>query len=281
MLGYEPLEDMEPAPLPERDAQTPPSEDASAIEAAPVPPESRYAASVMGDQPSAYYRFESGDLAREHAGRAPLSVKGTPAVVRGALANDGSTQLSLANAWLQLPILPQALSGSQTIEAWLSVTATKERPATWLLFGRPDMAKVVGIEGRVEGGAEGGGIFGSKMRLLAPGSADNVPGTLIETPFAATPPASVHVVVVLERGKTSLWVGGELRGSGVLDKPDTAAGEAAATIIGAAAQAPAGVPTSGGLTPSWNGTLDELAIYPHALAPARIEEHNAIGTGKK
>ena len=96
----------------------------------------------------------------------------------------------------------------------------------------------------------------------------------IEAPFTGTPPASVHVAYVSSGDQAAIWIDGKEYGRQKVAIEIGSPGELRA--IGAALQ-----PQASSLIPNWSGTIDELALYPRALEPARITEHYEIGAGKK
>ncbi|MCD4527480.1 PKD domain-containing protein [Nocardioides sp. cx-173] len=226
--------------------------------------ESDYLEAVHGDEPTHWWRFGepagSADPGADSVGFNPLTVgtgvaRGTSGAVPSDSTNLGATFTGVGAASLATSTVQDSPPDQMTVEAWFRTTSTAG--------GR--------IVGRDTAGARGAKVD----RLLYLDAAGHVSFGVKPNATLATlaSPATYndggwhHAAGVLSPAGMQLYVDGELSGA----NPDVTVGEHLALgywrVGGGSAVA--------GLPGDLAGSIDEVAVYKRALAPAEIAEHVA------
>ncbi len=200
--------------------------------------------------PAARWTMESvedGRLQDAHGGyhgRIHGTIRAAPGVEGGALAFDGSTTLAAVPAAPELSIG----RGPFTVAAWVNTYA----PA--------GAQRMIAAKNDYQAGRREWGLMldsDGQFRFYARGEGwKTVSGTTVPKPGEWH-----HVAVTVEGGRGRLYVDGMLEGEG--DVPAEVAATEAPLTLG-------GVRSGGGLTQTFHGALDEVALYRVALAPAAI-----------
>jgi Concanavalin A-like lectin/glucanases superfamily/Bacterial Ig-like domain len=210
------------------------------------PPPTGYAAKVLADDPTAYWRLDdaAGLVATDKRGGSPGAYRGGALLDRpGALAGpDTAITLDGVNDTVRMLDTPALDSANAlTVEAWVKPTALPSSSAT-----------VVRKDGQFQ------------LRLMANGSLRLrlwKGGDAVEWATAAATISTgswQHVAFTFDGAVARLYVGGTLRASGAIAAPI------------AISSAPL---TLGSSFESYDwlaGSLDEVAIYGKAVAPERL-----------
>ncbi|MBS2016049.1 MAG: LamG domain-containing protein [Deltaproteobacteria bacterium] len=217
-----------------------------------------YRDAVLADAPILYLRLDetTGTVAKDSSGKGNDGVyrAGCTLGVKGALAAEGGTAVRFAGTSCAVEVRGIDFSGTSpfTLEAW---TYHEGADAVFRHF--------INKDARPQTGREQWGVYlhTSNGLVFERYIADSV--------FACstTAPANnawSHIVATFDGSQLRLYVDGVLRDSKTDARP----------------QAPKDVPlligASGG-GGQWNGALDEVAIYPKALAPATVVRHYDLG----
>jgi hypothetical protein len=220
---------------------------------------------VLADRPVAYYRLgeRQGDTAADSAGRSPAARfvgGGITRAVPGAIADDGDGGVRLAGelGWVSLGDgFDFAGRVPFSIELWARPQVVDDRHRG--LFTK----EVAG------GGVRQGYLltFQAAAGLTFERSKDGIPASVT----ARAPAAGIytHVVVTYDGASLRLYMNGELAAG-----PTPAAVELPDTTANAVAGARFSGNTPIGNAAHFQGDLDELALYDHALPAERIETHH-------
>lgn len=229
-----------------------------------------YRQNVLADQPSGYWRLDetSGTTAADiSAGNRPGVYNGVTLGQPGALATDGDLAAGFNGSSSYVTMPTQSIANAITVEAWVNsasytqsgfIVAKNPVNANWELFL---------FNGLVYWRSGGNGcVTGTN------------PYTDLTTP-APSPSMWHHIVAVQNGTSAQIFIDGALAASSGSMAPIN---NGSGTIeIGRYA-------TAGTCTGSYyfNGPIDEVAIYPAALAAARIRAHyqsaqlvQAVATG--
>jgi hypothetical protein len=214
-----------------------------------------YRETVIASAPIGYYRLGGATPVDDISGTTGTVMGGCTAGAPGAIANDsdaafafdGTCRITLAQDYDFPGTAPFA------IEAWLSTSTDAS-------FHLPFAREVRGPQNPIDGYALDIAPPGIELERVID-SAQVKCG-----PVAFTQNAYVHVVAQYSGVETQLFVDG----AQVASAPDTrSASEVAAnSLVGAASPGNFYV-----------GSLDELAIYDHALGAEEVAQHYAIGIG--
>jgi RHS repeat-associated protein len=236
-----------------------------------------YPQAVLADHPTVFYRLDEsqGPTACDSSGAghdATYASSGVTYEVPGAITSDSTT--AIANDGNQVAasrtdgVLP---TGTQprTIELW-EKTAEGQPTVDLVGYGSEGTGRWVYLD--LCGGtpSHGGCTGGSSTFCLCIDNANVKP--TFTAPYSLADD-SWHQLTVTYDGVTTLtaYVDGRLVGSDSLPEPlDTVSGSGLA--IGGA--------LTGTIT-HFNGSLDEVAIYPTALSAERVAAHYAAATGNK
>ena len=226
----------------------PVSDAGSASDASPVP----YAAEVLADNPVAYWRLDepSGSLVAKDTTKGARTGTVSGAVTwraPGALA-DGNTAAAFGSGSGCIDVGHMGgLSGAFTVEMWVS----------WSMADR-DLIRQAGPPL----------TQGWDLRLSAGPSPqlilDSGQGGAIAVP-APPPKVFTHVVAVANGQAATLYLNGVPAGQGAMKGTSTTQNHS----------------LTFGCDPrgSFEGSLDEVAIYVHALPEARVQAHYWAGKG--
>jgi hypothetical protein len=243
------------------DDQTPEAEP----EAAPPLP-SPYAQLVLSDMPLAYYRLDeaSGSTVHDLSGNGNDATyvggvtPGAPGAVAGdpdtAATFDGSTGYIDAGNIFAFP-------GNDpfSLEAWVRAASS---PNNGGIFSREDNQGGPPSEGYVAFVSNDEGVFGFQ-RL------DGANQTLLSSNSMGSAARYIHIVAVYDGAAMLLYV------NGAAETMQTAA----FAIAGAMNHFVVGT-EAGGAEDFFQGQLDEVAIYGHALTASRVSAHYNKGIGK-
>jgi hypothetical protein len=215
-----------------------------------------YADLVLADQPAGYWRF--GDAAGQPAGDASGNggdgryvgavTPGQP----GALAGDADGSVRLDGGYVDVPdSAALSVQGPYTLEAWV-----KDRA------GGPQ-----GVIEKYDGPARNGYLLrlvdGNKLVAM------NLADTLYASPNSVASLGQTswhHVVSVYDGQRLSVYLDGRLQSSAPVPKAPTD-GQASLKIGARGDDAAV----------RFDGWLDEVAVYGHALSAAEIEAHYLKG----
>ncbi len=233
---------------------------------APLPPPSAYAQVVLADDPVAYWRLDetSGVTARDFSGHGndATYIGGVHAGSAGAIAGDPDTAATFDGATGYLDggnVF--AFAGSQpfSLEAWVRSASMQNYGG---VFSREDTAGGPPSEGYLAFVSPADGVYGFQ-RL------DGNSLTSITSMSTASASRYDHVVAVYDGNVMTLYV------NGVAEAMETAsfpiAGATHDFVVGAEV---------GGAEDFFEGELDEVAVYDHALAESRVSAHYLAGTGQ-
>lgn len=225
------------------------------IAARPQPP--NYAAEVMVDAPSSYWRLDEtgtgttvGDLSGNN-NIGTLSGAVTKGIT-GALPGDTDTAMSLTGGNIQINSLAPTVPFS--LETWVNGT-------TWDLI----------LNAAVSWG--GNSNYANGLGASSSGRADfrlafgTVNGLVVQSPAALSANAWHHMVGTFDGTVARLYVDGALVASGTAP--------AGAFTISSNGYLGAYQPNTA--LYNWNGSLDEVAVYNSVLSPARISAHYQAG----
>ena len=224
-----------------------------------------YAATVLADDPVAYWRLGelSGTAAADATGHGHLGTyqAGVTLGVPGVLA-DGTRAIELNHTATGRVDLPQAALAAMTtgctIEGWLFIDTYAEGVANIAWSGGEPGLNYLGWSGTGQPYA-GLGVDGLAWGA---GATDPLFAWALDTWY--------HVVLTWQAGdRIRLYSDGVLIGtSAVIDPPN------ATVVMGTGVGTIGNFPASAGPTLySWDGTLDEVALYAVALTPAQIATH--------
>jgi hypothetical protein len=226
--------------------------------AAPPPrssaPSLGYAAAVMDDEPSAYWRLDeaSGLEALDARGRNPGAYRGAPRLGQAGLLPadpaDSSVRFDGVDDRVEVPSSSVLSPARVSLEAWIEPTALPRRGRVAVIAGKRGSYLLELSGSRLELAV----WLGRRVLRL------RAPATAIEAGRAA------HVVGTYDGSAMRLFVNG--------------ARVAAARRTGTVAvdDRPFWIGAAGG-SRAFKGAIDEVAVYPRALAGARIASHYRAG----
>jgi hypothetical protein len=227
---------------------------------------SAYEAAVMADSPAMYWRLGDKSCTAEDA-----SGHGTTGTYAGKPKLGASPLIAAHNSAVYLDgkddqiAFPRSREATPTkaisFEAWIRPDQVpKSRGAAWQLVSKWNTALLV---------LEGGGQHSRFVFALAD-KGDPYYRARVRAPVTVKPDAVYYVAGTYDGSKIRIYVNGRLAGASAYKK-----GLVDPDYGGALAFKGWGTLPS----PHFHGTLDEVAIYGHALAPNRIETHYRVGTG--
>lgn len=226
----------------------------------PAAPADAYGAAVFGAEPDLYWRLgetagstalDAGQLGNSGTYSGAVS-KGAPALIAGSNNTAGSFDGGIVSSDTQF-VNPTTYS----LEAWFSTTTNTGGKI--LGFGNRQDGLSTNYDRHVYMQDDGRLVFGTWT-----GNAN-----VITTAASYNDGVGHHVVAMQSSEGMKLYVDGALVGT----NPQTAAQNYSGYWrIGAD-------PTWGSSSPAFAGILDEIAVYPTALAPAVIGQHYALGSG--
>ena len=218
-----------------------------------------YASTVLGDGPGTYLRLDdSGPVAAATVGSAGTYVGGVTHGQSGALANDGdqSVQLDGSTGYVDAGLANQSWS-ALTVEVWFLASASGQNGNPRLVANSHTDIDGNGFQLMYNNG--GGNGFFDVGTVNGVGSASwNV---------GLSPGQWYHYVGTYDGSTVKAYLNGVLVGSA------SATGNVR----------PSGLDVNIGRNPAYNGdyfngTIDEVAIYPVALSAAQVSAHyNASG----
>ncbi|MDB4946124.1 MAG: Autotransporter adhesin [Labilithrix sp.] len=224
-----------------------------------------YADEVGRDHPVVYLRLGDDALPAAHDQRpaGDAIFMGTSVVLGrpSLLAGDPDPSVRLEGTGrIVLPYVARLFTGTlpYSVEAWIAVDAAAGGPLRWLL-GRDDTGgDRSGVSIFVDPGT---GMAMERWAVSRPAS--RVTGAL------PRPGAASHVVATYDGGRMQIWVDGIPSGtvSSPLEIPDNGY----SIVVGS---------QSTQQTAFFQGGIDEVALYDHALPIDRILAHWHAGTGK-
>ena len=230
--------------------------------APPAPPTDAYGQAVYGDSPSLYWRLGESS--------------GTTAVDSGQQGNDGSyvAGVGLGSAGAVVGTSDTAAS-FDGVDDGVSANSTTSNPTTyseelWFKTTTTSGGKLIGF------GDQPAGLSGNYDRhVYMQDNGQLVFGTWTGSPNTITSPSAYndgswhHVVASQSSGGMNLFVDGASVGTNPQTQAQPFTGY---WKVG-------GDPTWGSSSSYFNGNIDEVAVYPTALSPARVAAHYAAGTG--
>ena len=224
-----------------------------------------YAGQVLADAPVAYWRFDetAGTTAVDSSGHGNDATYqgGITLGVAGAIAGDGDTAAAFdgvtgfVTAGKRFAFVGQA---PFSVEAWV---VAQSQAAYAGVVSRNDATGGPPSEGYLLFLAPDGGAFGLQRLDGA-----NV-STAVST-AGASAPAPTHVVGTFDGVALVVYADGEPQGTQTASF--ALAGAVADFVVGAEA---------GGSGSFFAGTLDEVAVYDHALPVDRVRAHYLAGRG--
>jgi len=206
-----------------------------------------YTASVLADSPSSYWRLgdAQGSTARDEIGGHTGSVRGGVTFgVPGALVTDKDTAVQLNGTDGEIDLGP--LDSPRTVELWLKApSAQTEEAPVFSNRGPLQQYSYLGTFLRIPHAFDSFGLFGGS--------------TVVNNRW--------HHVVYTYSGITGkIYVDGRLDGEN--------------TWIRIEGKADASLGADSGLAAHFNGSIDEVAVYDHALTDAQVQQH-FLASGRK
>ena len=224
-----------------------------------------YAAQVLADAPVAYWRFDelSGTTAKDSSGHGNDAayqggiVLGVPGAIAGdpdtAASFDGVTGFVTAGNLFEFPA-----QAPFSIEVWVRAQPSSTYAG---VASRNDAVGGPPSEGYILFVAQTSGNLGFQ-RL------DGANVSTAVSSMGVSTAVSTHVVGTFDGLDLVVYVDGELQGTQTASFP--IAGAVSAFVVGAEAA---------GSSNYFAGTLDEVAVYDHALLADRVKAHYLAGRG--
>ncbi|MBX3208352.1 MAG: LamG domain-containing protein [Labilithrix sp.] len=215
-----------------------------------------YRAQVMSDAPLAYYRLEETvDVlgAADETGAFPAVYFGA-FQLRPALAGDGFARTFISSSSVSATVDPAfdfPGASPMSVEAWIAPNSMSSGPRTVLSHFVPNPSNDPASRGR-------GYLLEVADETLTFYRGRATQGAGIGTPLLGNGP--YHVVATYDGAIMSLYVDGSL----VKAEPSNVMLEAEGVAFAVGARE-----TIAG----FDGTIDEVAVYPRALTPKRIRAH--------
>ena len=225
------------------------------VTVSPAAPPGSYPTVVKNDLPAGYWRLgeQSGSTAADSAGNNVATIKGGVTLGIGGAIVDPNLAMSLDGSTGYLSVADNSaldMTGDLTIEAWVKPTVTNKSMAILQKSSGSAYSSWQYRLGVTSGGLWRGTVFigGTNYTVTAPDP----------------PSTSAWTYLVLTRSGSTLT----LYVNGVAVASSTASG-AINTSSGILAIGRAGSSSSD----YFNGSVDEVAVYPSALSPAQIANH--------
>jgi hypothetical protein len=209
-----------------------------------------YSELILSHSPSNYWKLgeSSGLTAADSAGSAPGTISGGVTLAQAGALADGTTAMTFNGTTGKIVAGSGSLPAASTLEVWLNHAAAVQSPVVTITqAGVEQPTLYIDAAGKLwVYDAPNTGL--SSVSLLATGGWH-------------------HVVVVWDTGTLRLYLDGVV---------DSTIGSATRTVIGVGPIAIGHDPAFGaGTSAFFNGSLDEVAIYPRALTPTEISDHYA------
>ena len=225
-------------------------------------PDSGYEETVRGDRPMAWWRFDelSGTVARDSSGNGQdgryVGVVGLGA--QGALSNKIDTGISLNGTSSVIAGDGFDFTGLEafSVEAWVKPKTLQASQFTWIVS-----TETIGPDGDRDGWNlyfdQSAGIAGFERLLGRRG---------VSALAAVTLPTDryTYLVGTFDGETLRFYVDGRLEATPRYARPGSLAATESPLTIGSRSQPQ---------TPSYIGTIDEVAIYDRALTPADVADH--------
>ena len=218
------------------------------------PPPGAYSGTVTADAPVGYWRLgDTGTGVAAVVGPSGTAVGGVTSTA-GAVVGDADTARTFdgTTGYLSIPSTTELNpTGDLTVEAW----------------AKPDVVHSGVVVQK--GGASGYSVWQYRLSMSSGGQWR---GTVFvgSTAYAVTAPGSAalgawtHLVLTRSGGTLSLYVNGALAATA----SSTGTLNTTTSILG--------IGRSGASATSWfDGSIDEVAVYGHALAASRVAAHYA------
>ena len=258
------------APANDVASEAPPPSDAGS-DADVVVTKKTYVEEVKADSPYAWWRLGESATSQAAKDEMPSGNDGaykTPGVtlgLKGAIANDPNTAMALdgTSGAMYLPGTIFDFGGSPTfaIEVWVSPGAPPPADAS-------DLIRRI-VSHRTTSPYYGWFLAIDQLQRVFFTRWENNATVASVTSSAIPQGQFAHVVVSADGSNLTLFV----NGAQVSSAPEATITDTASTHLSFGA--------TSDFTVEWfNGTLDEPAIYTHALAPARVLAHYQAGIGK-
>ena len=222
-----------------------------------APPPTGYSATVLSDSPLSYWRLgeTSGTVLADSAGTNPGTAKGGVTLNQpSALASDPNPAIGVVtNGYVEVKNAASLnFAGDFSIEAWAKPTV------------------VNGVGGAIvhKGGPTGNSVWQYRLSLT---SSNQWRGTVYvgATAFTVTSPAvatTAWTYLVLTKSGSTLTI--YVNGSAVASATATGTINTNAGVLAIGR-------TGASATDYFNGSIDEVAVYPAALTAARVTAHYA------
>jgi hypothetical protein len=229
---------------------------------------SRYAAQVLADGPSGYWRFEetSGTVAHDSSGHGHDGVYGASVVLgRAGLIGEGMAVVfdgadGGLEHFLQVPAnVGLEPTANVTVEAWVLMN-TPQPSGNLVSYGGDD--RTAPFEAYVLGLTAGQPI--AYLDIGNSGATVTAPGPISNT-------GAHHLVVVYDARDLHMYVDGEAFDDEPTTGPIHNYGKGIGLGIGS---------SFSGTEPTFAGAMDEVAIYASALTAEQVAAHYAAGTAK-
>jgi hypothetical protein len=229
----------------------------AAAPACPSPPITGYAAVVAADHPYRYFRLsDAGQAGVDYSGNCRYAGYASSFVHASGLLTgdaDGAVGSSAApSTILGAGVDGSPTTGARTVEVWAQTTNT-----SWQTFFS-------------YGAAVNGGYFQLSSRPDAHGTLLHFAGWNDDVEAYSPYPiddGTPHQIIVSYDGigVITMYVDGQRSAQLTLPSPLSTVLTAQALLLGS------------GVDPAFNGTLDELALYPAALTPEQVDRHWQAG----
>ena len=239
------------------------------VTAAPAGGGKDYASTVVDDGAKDQWRLgdTSGTTTKDSVGTAPLTVgSGVGRGVAGALADDTDTAFSF-NGTAAATLSTQTATGAPntlTEEAWFQTSS--KTGGRIMGFGNAKSGSSSTFDRQVYLDSSGRVVFGVKTKAWIFTLTSTVTG-----PAGSNDGKWHHVAATLSPSGMALYLDGVLVGS----RTDTTAGLSYSGYLRV------GSDSALGGSSTFNGRIDEVAVYPTALSAAQVAAHHQVGiTGK-
>lgn len=225
----------------------------------PLPEPEGYAAHVLEDNPIAYWRFEetSGGTASDETGNHDGSVNGANLDTAGPEGLGSASAYDGTNDFVDVPSI--TIDGDLTVEAWVRTTDTSRR--------RYAVAKM-GAKGTEADRAFGLAVNEEASTEFTAAAATSQ-GYHPATGGTVTDGEWHHVAMTYEGGTVATYVDGQQ-----VDSVSGPGGGLTGTGLEIGQRAGHNDPAW------WDGAIDEVAVFDHALDSERIAERYAEGGGE-
>jgi hypothetical protein len=219
-----------------------------------------YADEVLRDNPVAYWRFEetSGTVAADESEDHDAFLMNDPDLSAEGMVGSAIGMIGANQSYVEAPHDPAlAITESLTIEFWVNIGDGWTTDWETLVSKGDDTYQI-----RRSGGS-------ANLRFDLRGGTGG--GAFVDSAFSMPPNEWVHVAAVYDAGAAQM----RLYINGALD--NTAARSGTIGVNDWGLQIGANTSTDGVVRRFLDGTIDEVALYDHALSPARILSHYFAG----